>query len=258
MISTVLGAQQQPSFFGGFPQQQFGASQQSASFGAPQPSAAFGAPQQPGFGAAPTASPFGAQPMGMFPPPGPRPVVPARTGAMRPPTATPAQSGAPQNPFGDAFGDTSSSSNALLSPIDSQPQLANGAQAKETKPSDPFASLVPGMGSGAGDKKNMFKNFQMAKPQASASKVDGVSSNFDDYFRKSVGGVPLDTSSTQAPLPAPRSNSQDMLGLMNANPAPNAQPAASDPFAALGGSGLDQNFGANMQVSLLLALDLQT
>ena len=232
-----LGAQpQQSPFFGGQPQSQFGAPQQSALFGAPQPSATFGMTQQPGFGAAPAGNPFaGAQSMGMFPP-GPRPVVPARTGAMRPPTATPAQSGATQNPFGDAFGDTSSGSNTLLAPIDSQPKLANGAQ--EKKPSDPFASLIPGMGGGSTDKKDMFKNFQMAKPQAAAAPKPaenngpGVSANFDDYFRKSVGGVVLETdNSQQAPTPAPRTTA----------------PTTNDPFAAFGG--LDSSLGSTTQVS---------
>jgi len=233
-------------------QPQFGAPQQPAPFGAPQPSAAFGATQQSGFGAASPGNLFaGTQSMGMFPP-GPRPVVPARTGAMRPPTANPAQSGAHQNPFGDAFGDTSSGSDSLLAPINSQPKLANGAEEKEKKSSDPFASLIPGMGAGSTNKKDMFKNFQMAKPQPGAAAKpaekdnDGVSANFDDYFRKSVGGVVLDTSSTpQAPVPTPRSGSQDMLGLNNSAPA--GQPASNDPFAALGG--FDSSFGSAPQVS---------
>ena len=227
----------------------FGASQASAPFGAPQASTPFGAAQQPGFGAAPAANPFGGgQSVGMFAP-GPRPVVPARTGAMRPPTATPAQSGAPQNPFGDAFGDSNTSSNSLLAPINSQPKFANGSSEKESAPSDPFAALVPGMGAGTSDKKDMFKNFQMAKPQPTTSqkpeKNEGnVSANFDDYFRKSVGGVVVD----EAPTPAPRSTGQDMFGLLGGTEPANTQ-QASDPFAALGGSAFDQNLGLTTQVS---------
>ena len=210
--------------------------QQQAAFSAgPQP--IFNAPQQSTFG---NSNPFGgSQSIGMLTP-GPRPDVPIRTGAMRPPAGNPAQTGATQNPFGDAFGHESSGSDSLLAPINSQSKSINGSNDTE-KTADPFASLIPGMGSGNTNKKDMFKNFQMAKPTERSNTT--VSVNFDNYFMKSVGGVPLDTDNTKGlvPTPAPRSTTQG--GPTNANQTPQTT-QSSDPFPVF------SDFNSNPQVRL--------
>uniref|UniRef100_F6UMA7 PID domain-containing protein n=1 Tax=Ciona intestinalis TaxID=7719 RepID=F6UMA7_CIOIN len=93
-------------------------------------------------------------------PSGPAPNIPVRTGAMQPPNFS-VQGGAPQNPFGDPF---LSSPDPILAPVNQIPDSLNPQADKKEKP-DPFASLIPGMGSSAAsNKKDMFKNFQMSKP----------------------------------------------------------------------------------------------
>ena len=120
------------------PQATYSSQPMSATFGAP-----FGASQR--------------MPMAGFPM-GPRPAVPVRSGAMRPPIAFQAQAAPEQSLFGDAQAPTSE----ILAPVNMQPDLTNGL-AKEEKPKyDPFGSLLPDLGKT--DKKDMFKNFKMAKP----------------------------------------------------------------------------------------------
>ncbi|XP_076815173.1 uncharacterized protein LOC143461225 [Clavelina lepadiformis] len=231
-------------------QQQF-----ASMFGQQQP--AYSVPQQPVYTPsrpAPVANPlggtFGGAPQvqtpigGMFPST-PAPSIPARPGAMRPPVAAQVQTGAAQNPFGDAFGGMGvGTPEPLLAPVNSQPDLLNGSGKKEEK-ADPFASLVPDIGNkpSAGNKKDMFKGFQMAKPpqpppRSSTSGDSGVTANFSDYMMKSVGGVPVDEVNNSPPVPTPRSTSQDPFS---------SAPASNDPFAALGASGFDQPFSFDSQ-----------
>ena len=169
----------------------------------PQQSAYSSPPMSPAFGAAPQAQ----MPMVGFPV-GPRPAVPVRSGAMRPPMALHAQAPPTHSPFGEAL----TPSNDILAPVNMQPDLPNGSTAKDDKPPyDPFGSLLPGMGTA--DKKDMFKNFKMAKPQ---SKTDLQQEN-------------------TSPLPASNTN-------------PNS---TGDPFASMTYSGFGEslNSDSNKQVS---------
>nr|XP_026690350.1 disabled homolog 2-like isoform X2 [Ciona intestinalis] len=157
-------------------------------------------------------------------PSGPAPNIPVRTGAMQPPNFS-VQGGAPQNPFGDPF---LSSPDPILAPVNQIPDSLNPQADKKEKP-DPFASLIPGMGSSAAsNKKDMFKNFQMSKPAPPPRSNESVSPNFDSYLRNSVGGVPVDTDGLTAPTPTPRTN----IGapITNSNSVPDFQ---NDPFASI-------------------------
>jgi len=203
---------------------------------------------------------YGQPPMGMFPS-GPSPAVPARPGAMRPPVNTAVQTGAAQNPFGDAFG----SGMGVMAPQSNSSSLVNGSASVEEKKekSDPFANLLPGIGSGAGsatNKKDMFKNFQMAKPAPPPRSSDNVSANFEDYMRNSVGGVPLqtdDSNNNPPPMAAPRSNlGMDPFGAPAPPPATTAP--SNDPFAMfdLGASNTDQTFTFANQVRVAVEIRL--
>lgn len=147
--------------------------------------------------------------MGGFPS-GPSPAIPPRPGAMRPPTPQVAPHGSNQNPFGDAF----AAQAPMLTPATSAAYTGGSTSQERQAPSDPFASLIPGMGannSTSTNKKDMFKNYQMSKPpqppprtnppmkaaEAVPAATNADQSNFDSYFLQSVGGVPL-TNETNA------------------------------------------------------------
>jgi len=200
--------------------------QPQAAFGQPQAQAAFGQ-QQAMFGQQQGMFPQQQQPQGnpfgagfgqaqMFPPAATNPSVPARPGAMSPAAPVLAPMGATQNPFGDSGG-----GGALLAPV-------APASNEPAAPVDPFANLATvGAGGGATvNKKDMFKNFQMAKAPAPPPRTsETVSPSFDDYMRNTVGGVPVDMMQQQ-PQAAPR--------VAPPTPAPRVAPAApvaSDPFA---------------------------
>ena len=169
------------------PQQPAASPLQGAQFAAPMP-------QQ-------YAVPFGSAPQAQFPmsgfPVGPRPAVPARSGAMK----LPVSFSPPPNQTSGVFGDAPPPSGGILAPTNLQPDLNNGSNEKEKKAYDPFGSLVPGMGST--DKKDMFKNFKLAKPPSKSDLADQKDNA-----------------------------SQDTLGISSAPAASEAQNIA-DPFASL-------------------------
>lgn len=149
--------------------------QQMGFFPPQQQSAGFGFPQQASF-SNPAASnsmgvPFGAQaPVGGMFPGGPRPAVPVRSGGMRPSLGSPTMA----NPNPDPFGGVPAA--GVLTPTNLQPDLPNGSTKTEEKSTyDPFASLVPGMSGASADKKNMFKDFKIAKPTSNGT--DALASN---------------------------------------------------------------------------------
>ena len=161
-----------------------------------QQQAGFGMPQQIPYGAAVVAhtmSPvFGTPapsqlPMGGMFPTGPRPAVPARSGAMKPSVTSPTAASLNQDPFGaqQPFGEVLTATTSL------QPKALNDSATTEKPPSDPFASLVPGIGGAATDRNNMFKDFEMAKPAMNGTNLSSTTAQNNSTVNDPFAGLSM-------------------------------------------------------------------
>jgi len=115
-----------------------------------------------------------------------------------PPRAVPQQPRMSPNPFGGG----SVGGGAVMSP-QTTPRPGDQQPASQPAANDPFGDILS-MGSGgqATSQKDMFKNFQMTPPAATAA---AGNAGIDDYLMNSKGVVPVAEQQQQQPLAMPRS-----------------------------------------------------
>lgn len=227
----------------------------------PQP-AAFGGASVPQWGQQ-TASPFGAPaapqvwgqpvpaaaPMGNWPPSGPM-SNPMPTGMFPPMMSPPGGMMAGQQPS------VAISRPPPRPPVKEEPPAAKSA----------FTSLDPLGGKQQKAGKEMFKDFQMAKPGSASMSGSNTNGSFDQYFSSKVG-VPqeaadhddfdinqLSVKNTEPSKPALQTISAAAApaqvpglagGLLDAAFAPNPAPAQSGPVPTTAANIFDDTFGSS-------------